>query len=152
MAPTFNPSTWEVEAGGSLSLSSVWSTDRVPGQPGLCRETLSQKNKRTEQNKKTPNKNKTKEMRDVKVAVLNYMRDCLRARGCLLTTEVGTRLGESRKQIWASKNDNSVIKFAQLQPAPVAQRRHTFKDRMCFSLWYLNFYFPTMTRKTTEVA
>jgi hypothetical protein len=39
----FNPSTWEAEAGGFLSLRPAWSTERVPGQPGLYRETLSRK-------------------------------------------------------------------------------------------------------------
>jgi hypothetical protein len=37
----FNPSTWEAEAGGFLSLRSAWSTEWVTGQPGLHRETLS---------------------------------------------------------------------------------------------------------------
>jgi hypothetical protein len=41
----FNPSTWEAEAGGFLSLRPAWYTERVPGQPLLYRETLSQKNK-----------------------------------------------------------------------------------------------------------
>jgi hypothetical protein len=41
----FNPSTWEAEAGGSLSLRPVLSTKCVPGQPRLHRETLSQKTK-----------------------------------------------------------------------------------------------------------
>jgi hypothetical protein len=41
----FNPSTWEAEAGRFLSSSPAWSTERVPGQPGLHRETLSQKTK-----------------------------------------------------------------------------------------------------------
>uniref|UniRef100_A0ABK0LLZ5 Protein archease n=1 Tax=Rattus norvegicus TaxID=10116 RepID=A0ABK0LLZ5_RAT len=40
---TFNPSTQEAEAGGSLSLRLAWSTERVPAQPGLHRETLSWK-------------------------------------------------------------------------------------------------------------
>ena len=40
---TFNPSTWEAEAGRSLSLRTAWSTGKVPGQPGLYRETLSRK-------------------------------------------------------------------------------------------------------------
>jgi hypothetical protein len=39
----FNPSTWEAEAGGFLT-RSAWSTELVPGQPRLHRETLSQKN------------------------------------------------------------------------------------------------------------
>ena len=39
---TFNPSAQEAEAGGSLSLSPAWATERVPGQPGLLhREILS---------------------------------------------------------------------------------------------------------------
>jgi hypothetical protein len=41
----FNPSTWEAEAGEFLSSRPAWSTECVPGQPGLHRETLSQKNK-----------------------------------------------------------------------------------------------------------
>jgi hypothetical protein len=48
---TFNPSTQEAEAGGSLSLRPVWSINLVPGQPGLYRETVSQKeNKRKKDN------------------------------------------------------------------------------------------------------
>jgi hypothetical protein len=45
VAHTFNPSTWEAEAGKFLSLRPAWSTKWVPGQPGLHRETLSPKNK-----------------------------------------------------------------------------------------------------------
>ena len=37
----FNTSTWETEAGGSLSSRALWSTKQVLGQPGLHRETLS---------------------------------------------------------------------------------------------------------------
>jgi hypothetical protein len=55
---TFNPSTREAEAGGFLSSRSAWSTKWVPGQPGLYRETLSQKNqnnnKKKKWNKRTP--------------------------------------------------------------------------------------------------
>lgn len=36
----FNPSTWEGEAGGSLTLSPDCSIEQVPGQPGVHRETL----------------------------------------------------------------------------------------------------------------
>jgi hypothetical protein len=43
VAHAFNPSTQEAEAGGFLSLRPAWSTRWVPGQPGLYRETLSQK-------------------------------------------------------------------------------------------------------------
>jgi hypothetical protein len=42
----FNPSTWEAEAGRFLSLRLAWSSERSPGQPGLHRETLSQKTNR----------------------------------------------------------------------------------------------------------
>ena len=46
VAHAFNPSTWEAEAGGFLSSRPAWSTERVPGQPGLHRETLSRKTKK----------------------------------------------------------------------------------------------------------
>jgi hypothetical protein len=46
VAHTFNPSPQEAEAGRSLSLRLAWSIDRIPGQPGLHRETLPQKRKR----------------------------------------------------------------------------------------------------------
>jgi hypothetical protein len=52
VAHAFNPSTWEAEAGRFLSSRPAWSTEWVPGQPGLHRETLSQKTK-TKQNKQT---------------------------------------------------------------------------------------------------
>jgi hypothetical protein len=58
VAYTFNPSTWEAEAGGFLSSRPAWSTKWVPGQPGLYRETLSRKTKqnKTKQNKTKQNK------------------------------------------------------------------------------------------------
>jgi hypothetical protein len=31
---TFNPSTWDVDTGASLSLRTAWSTEWVPGLPG----------------------------------------------------------------------------------------------------------------------
>jgi hypothetical protein len=40
VAHAFNPSIQEAEAGGSLRLRTAWSTEQVPGQPGLYRETL----------------------------------------------------------------------------------------------------------------
>ena len=45
----FNPSTWEAEAGRFLSSRPAWSTKWVPGQPGLHREILSQKNQPNKQ-------------------------------------------------------------------------------------------------------
>jgi hypothetical protein len=54
----FNPSTREAEAGRFLSLRPAWSTKWVPGQPGLYRETLSQRKTKKTKNKKQTNKNK----------------------------------------------------------------------------------------------
>ena len=42
VAHAYNPHTREAEAGRSLSLRLVWSTDLVTGQPGLHRKALSQ--------------------------------------------------------------------------------------------------------------
>jgi hypothetical protein len=42
----FNPSTRDAKAGRFLSSRPAWSTARVPGQPGIYRETLSQKTKK----------------------------------------------------------------------------------------------------------
>jgi hypothetical protein len=50
---TFNPRTWEAEAGRFLSSRPAWSTEGVPGEPGLHKETLSQKQNKTKQNKKS---------------------------------------------------------------------------------------------------
>jgi hypothetical protein len=58
----FDPSTWEAEAGGFLSSRPAWSTEWVPGQWGLHRETLSWKTKqnKTKQNKTKQNKQTNK--------------------------------------------------------------------------------------------
>jgi hypothetical protein len=45
-------STWEAEAGGFQGLRLAWSTEWVPGQPGLYRETLSWKKKMKKKKKK----------------------------------------------------------------------------------------------------
>ena len=45
----FNPRTQEAEAGESLRFSLALSTEQVPGQPGLHRETRSQKNKKEDE-------------------------------------------------------------------------------------------------------
>jgi hypothetical protein len=45
VAHAFKPSTRKAEAGGFLSSRPGWSTEWVSGQPGLHRETLSQKTK-----------------------------------------------------------------------------------------------------------
>ena len=55
----FNPSSWEAEAGEFLSSRTVWSTEWVPGQPGLHREILSRK-KIPPPPTTTKNKNKQK--------------------------------------------------------------------------------------------
>lgn len=44
--PHINPSSWEAESSGSLSLTSAWYPDLVPRQPEvLYTETLLQTNK-----------------------------------------------------------------------------------------------------------
>ena len=43
VAHAFNPRTWEAEAGGFQCSMPAWSTECVPGLPGVFRETLSQK-------------------------------------------------------------------------------------------------------------
>jgi hypothetical protein len=60
MAHIFNPRTWEAEAeaGGFLILRPAWSTEWVPGQPGLHRETLSRKTNKQKQTNKQTNKQK----------------------------------------------------------------------------------------------
>jgi hypothetical protein len=65
VAHAFNPSTWEAEAGRFLSSRPAWSTEWVPGQPGLHRgflkttTTTTKKNK----NKKPKKKQKRKKLR-----------------------------------------------------------------------------------------
>jgi hypothetical protein len=46
LTQVFSPSTWKAEASGSMHLRPAWSTEWVPGQPGLQRETLSWKTKK----------------------------------------------------------------------------------------------------------
>jgi hypothetical protein len=48
----FNLSTWETETGGFLSSRPAWSTEWVPGQPGLHREILSKKKKKKKEKRK----------------------------------------------------------------------------------------------------
>jgi len=55
VAHAFNSSTREAEAGRFLSSRPNWCTEWDPGQPGLYRESLSQKTKQT--NKQTKHKN-----------------------------------------------------------------------------------------------
>jgi hypothetical protein len=57
---TFNPSTWEAEAGGFLSSRPAWSTMLVPGQPGLHRETLSKKRRRKKKEEEEGRRRKKK--------------------------------------------------------------------------------------------
>jgi hypothetical protein len=52
LAHAFSSSTQEAEVGISLSLRPAWSTERVPGQLGAHRETLSPKQNNPNQTKK----------------------------------------------------------------------------------------------------
>ena len=51
VAQAFNPSTGETEASRSLSLKPAWSPEQVLGHPDLNRETLSQNNNNSDNNK-----------------------------------------------------------------------------------------------------
>ena len=77
VAHTFNPSTREAEAGGSLSSRPAWSTELVPGQPRLHRETLSQKPKKKKKKKKKRKKKKTK----IPIPALQMQRQVLWVQG-----------------------------------------------------------------------
>jgi hypothetical protein len=66
VAHAFNFSTRGAEAGGSLSSRPAWSTEWVPGQPGLHRETLSRKNKNKTKQKQTKKKRKKEKKRKEK--------------------------------------------------------------------------------------
>ena len=55
VAHAFNHRTWKAKAGQiSVRSKSAWSTEWIPGQPGLHRETLSWKNKQKEETLKSP--------------------------------------------------------------------------------------------------
>jgi hypothetical protein len=62
---TFNPSTLEAEteAGRFLSSRPAWSTELVPGQPGLYRETLSQKREEKRREEKRREEKRREEKR-----------------------------------------------------------------------------------------
>jgi hypothetical protein len=73
MAHTFSPITWEAEAGGFLSSRPAWSTEWVRRQPGLPRETLSQKNKKTKKKQKKQNKTKRLYMQSYVCVIYIYI-------------------------------------------------------------------------------
>jgi hypothetical protein len=62
VAHTFNPRTWKTEAGRSLSLWPAWSTEGVPGQPGLQRNPVS-KNQTKKKKKKEEEEEEEEEKR-----------------------------------------------------------------------------------------
>jgi hypothetical protein len=64
----FNPSTQKAERGGFLSLRPAWSTERVPGQPGLHRETLSQKKKKRKKRKEKKRKERKKKKTNIQLS------------------------------------------------------------------------------------
>jgi hypothetical protein len=73
VAHAFNPSIWEAEAGEFLSSRPAWSTEWVPGQPGLHREILSGKPKTKTKNKQTKKpKTKTKKPKKKPKACASY--------------------------------------------------------------------------------
>ena len=70
MVHALNPSTQEAEAGRFLNSRPAWSTKGVPGQPGLYREILSQKTKKTKQNK-------TKKEFTMNRIINEYINECM---------------------------------------------------------------------------
>ena len=56
---TFNPSIREAEEDRFLSSWPAWSTEWVPGQPGVYRETLSRKTKKRKKEKEVQNSTHT---------------------------------------------------------------------------------------------
>jgi hypothetical protein len=55
VAHTFNPSIWRLKQVDLPSSKLAWSIEQVPGQPGLHRETLSQKTKTKTKKPTKPN-------------------------------------------------------------------------------------------------
>jgi hypothetical protein len=79
--------------GGFLSLRPAWSTEWVPGQPGLHRETLSQKTKQTnKQTNKASNKHKKHDMLSIFYLLAKYKSN---PPGC---TSSHAEDGETRRQ------------------------------------------------------
>lgn len=76
LAHYFNPTTWEAEAGGSLSSRSYWSTEWIPGQLGLHRDSLPQNNSKNRTKQKLLKKRKKRKRKTRK-------RRNLHRRGCL---------------------------------------------------------------------
>jgi hypothetical protein len=69
VAHAFSASTQEAEAGGSLSLRPVWSTEQVSGQLKLQGETV----KNQKQNKQTKYKNNNPKVDSIDSIVIDYL-------------------------------------------------------------------------------
>jgi hypothetical protein len=95
VAYAFNPNTQEAEAGRFLSSRPAWSTEWVPGQPGLHRETLSQKKQnKTKQNKTKQNKTKTPEV----IGFVSMNKKCLACDLVIRSIAVIKYLNENKKK------------------------------------------------------
>jgi hypothetical protein len=92
---TFNPSTWEAEAGGFLSLRPAWSTQWVLGQPGLHRETLSLK------------KNKNKNKKRLKVVVYSFNPSTWEAKAARTTQ----KNKKHSLEIWGDARHSQTVKY-----------------------------------------
>jgi ribosomal protein L12E/L44/L45/RPP1/RPP2 len=71
VAHAFNSSTREAETSEFLSSRPAWST--VPGQPGLHRETLSQKTKKKKKRKKERKKEEEEEEEESTVLIFKLI-------------------------------------------------------------------------------
>ena len=85
----FNSSTWEAEEGVFLSLRSAWTTEWVPGQPGLHRETLSQEEEEEEEEEEKELTNNLKNSRQ------KYIGECC------IKVNVALPVGASSRSPWA---------------------------------------------------
>ena len=61
VANAFDPRTWEAEAREFLSSRPAWSTEWVPGQPGLYRDTLLRKRARERERERESERERERE-------------------------------------------------------------------------------------------
>jgi hypothetical protein len=105
MAHTFNPSTWEVDAGRFLSSRPAWSTEWIPGQSGLYREILSRKPKKQINKKQIPLKSGTRQGCPFSPYLFNILLEVL-ARTIRQQKEIkGMQTGKEEVTVWLCEDD-----------------------------------------------
>ena len=71
----------EAEAGGFLSLRPTWSTESIPGQPGLHRETLFRETKQKQKAKTIPLQPMIRTASNLKVSEYEWLAQALTVGG-----------------------------------------------------------------------